>query len=147
MHNSTRCRDTSTDSNGLHKPCIHRLDSCQLLRTIADNNIDDGYASIFDVHMNNDIMGPSCMPIPALMGGRSLVRSLLCPPPVLVQFGGEKFSFEGGSWSGDTVLHRLKIQARWDDQKYPVSLVWMVLSGILENIVFPLYYAVSMTDA
>jgi hypothetical protein len=34
--------------------CAYRLNSRQLLRTIAHNEIDDVYASIFDVHVYDD---------------------------------------------------------------------------------------------
>lgn len=77
-----------------HLVFTHRLNSRQLLRTIADNNIDDVYASIFDVHMNGDIALPTRAPNLALIGSRSL-RAL--PPPVLpvVSFGRGTFSIEG----------------------------------------------------
>jgi len=69
------------------------LNSRKLLRTIADNNIDDVYASIFDVHMNGDITIPTCRASLALMGTRDF-RTLPAPVLPLVSFGRGTFSIE-----------------------------------------------------
>jgi hypothetical protein len=69
------------------------LNSRRRLRAIADNDIDNVYTSIFDVHMDEDITMPSCPPSLALI--RSLRLSPLPPMLPVVQVGGGTFSIEG----------------------------------------------------
>jgi len=69
------------------------LNSHRRLRTIADNDIDNVYTSIFDVHMDEDITIPSCPP--SLTLSRSLRLLPSAPMLPVVHVGGGTFSIEG----------------------------------------------------